>query len=245
MPNYAYTIRDAAGSPISGTSEAESEDILRKRLTEQGFAVLDVKQVKSSQKKVGGFGGIKKTDLSIMCRQFSTMIDAGVNLVRCLNVLSDQATSPKLKAILTDVRTEVEGGSTLTRALEKYPTVFDRLFLGLVNAGEVGGALGVPDGLPHHAHPGKKLAQGKIHRGFVNHSAADEHGFYGIQITLQFRRQIVGFGQVLGRPRQLVAVAGKIHPDAIIVGVQGERLFQPLPGGQPLIRILQIDRPTV
>ena len=138
MPNYAYTIKDATGSPISGTSEAESEDILRKRLTEQGFAVLDVKQVKSAQKKVGGFGGVKKTELSVMCRQFSTMIDAGVNLVRCLNVLTEQATSPKLKAILTDVRTEVEGGSTLTRALEKYPTVFDRLFLGLVNAGESG-----------------------------------------------------------------------------------------------------------
>ncbi len=141
MPNYAYTIRDATGSPISGTSEAESEDILRKRLTEQGFAVLDVKQVKSTQKRVGGFGGVKKTELSVMCRQFSTMIDAGVNLVRCLNVLTEQATSPKLKAILTDVRTEVEGGSTLTRALEKYPSIFDRLFLGLVNAGEVGGAL--------------------------------------------------------------------------------------------------------
>ena len=50
--------------------------------------------------------------------------------------------------------------------------------------GEVNGALGVPDGLPHHAHSGKKLAHGKIHRGFVDHSAVDEHGFDGIHITL-------------------------------------------------------------
>lgn len=141
MPNYAYTIRDAVGTVIPGTSEAENEDILRKRLTEQGFTVVEIKQTKSSQKKIGGMGGVKKAELSIMCRQFSTMIDAGVNLVRCLNVLADQATSPKLKAILTDVQNEVEGGQTLTRALEKYPSVFDRLFLGLVNAGEVGGAL--------------------------------------------------------------------------------------------------------
>lgn len=141
MPNYQYSIRDATGAVLGGTSEAENEDILRRRLTEQGFTVVDIKQVKSTQKKVGGFGGVKKTDLSVMCRQFSTMIDAGVNLVRCLSVLAEQATNPKLKAILNDIRSEVEGGQTLTRSLEKYPNVFDRLFIGLVNAGEVGGAL--------------------------------------------------------------------------------------------------------
>jgi len=141
MPNYAYTIRDATGAVIPGTSEAENDEILRKRLTEQGFTVVDIKQVRSTQKRVGGFGGVKKTDLAIMCRQFSTMIDAGVTLVRCLSVLSEQATSPKLKAILIDIQNEVEGGQTLTRAIEKYPHVFDRLFIGLVNAGEIGGAL--------------------------------------------------------------------------------------------------------
>lgn len=141
MPNFAYNIRDASGTVLNGTSEAENEDILRKRLTEQGFAVLDIKQVKGGQKKIRVFGGVKKSDLSIMCRQFSTMHDAGVNLVRCLGVLAEQAANPKLKAILNDVRTEVEGGQTLTRALEKFPTIFDRLFVGLVNAGEVGGAL--------------------------------------------------------------------------------------------------------
>jgi type IV pilus assembly protein PilC len=141
MPNFAYNIRDATGATFGGTSEAENEEIMRRRLTEQGFTVVDVKQIKGGAKRVGGFGGVKKTDLSIMCRQFSTMIDAGVNLVRCLSVLAEQATNPKLKAILNDIRTEVESGQTLTRALEKYPNTFDRLFVGLVNAGEIGGAL--------------------------------------------------------------------------------------------------------
>lgn len=141
MPNYSYTLRDATGAVISGTSEAENDEILRKRLTEQGFNVVEVKQIKSTQKKIGGFGRIKMNELAIVCRQFSTMIDAGVNLVRCLTVLADQVTNPKLKAILSDVKTEVEGGQTLTRSLEKYPAVFDRLFIGLINAGEIGGAL--------------------------------------------------------------------------------------------------------
>lgn len=141
MPNFQYNIRDASGSTFGGTSEAENEDILKKRLTEQGFTVIDIKQIKGGQKKIRMFGGVKKSDLSVMCRQFSTMHDAGVNLVRCLAVLADQASNPKMKAIMSDVRAEVEGGQTLTRALEKYPAVFDRLFIGLVNAGEVGGAL--------------------------------------------------------------------------------------------------------
>ncbi|NLN77980.1 MAG: type II secretion system F family protein [Armatimonadetes bacterium] len=141
MPNFAYTVRDATGQIIAGNSEAENEEILRKRLIENSFTVVEIKQVKSSQKKVGGSRGIKKTDLAVMCRQFSTMIDAGVSLVRCLNVLAEQATNPRLKAILNDVKNEVEGGNTLSKALEKYPNAFDRLFIGLVNAGEVGGAL--------------------------------------------------------------------------------------------------------
>ncbi len=141
MPNFAYTVRDATGQVIPGTSEAENEEILRKRLTENNFTVVEIKQIKGTHKKVGGVGGVKKTDLSIMCRQFSTMIDAGVTLVRCLSVLSAQAANPRLKAILNDIQSEVEGGSTLSRALEKYPNVFDRLFIGLVNAGEIGGAL--------------------------------------------------------------------------------------------------------
>lgn len=141
MPNYSYTVRDATGQVIPGTSEAENEEILRKRLTENHFTVVDIKLIKGSQKRVGGKGGVKKTDLSVMCRQFSTMIDAGVTLVRCINVLAEQATNPKLKAILTDVQNEVESGNTLSKSLEKYPSVFDRLFIGLISAGEVGGAL--------------------------------------------------------------------------------------------------------
>ncbi len=141
MPNYAYVIRDQSAAVIEGSSEAENEEILRRRLTEQGFDVIEVKQVRRSARRIGGFGGVKKTELSVMCRQFSTMIDAGVSLVRCLNVLSDQAASARMKAILSDVRSEVEGGQMLAKAMEKYPNVFDRLFVGLVRAGEVGGTL--------------------------------------------------------------------------------------------------------
>jgi type IV pilus assembly protein PilC len=80
-------------------------------------------------------------DLSVFCRQFSTMIDAGVSLVRCLSVLQEQTPNPKLRRILADIQVEVESGNTLSRAMQKYPRVFSPLFVGLIKAGEVGGVL--------------------------------------------------------------------------------------------------------
>ncbi|MDO8588166.1 MAG: type II secretion system F family protein [Armatimonadota bacterium] len=142
MPNYAYTVRDATGQVMQGTSEAENETILRRRLSEQGFDVSEIKQTKARAKSAAsGLGRVKLNDLAIFCRQFSTMIDAGVSLVRCLEVLGEQTTNPKLKRIIADIQSEVEAGQTLSRALQKYPNVFNSLFIGLIRAGEVGGVL--------------------------------------------------------------------------------------------------------
>ena len=143
MPQFQYTVRDSTGNVRTGTSDAESMDILKRRLSEQGFQVADVKQTARGKKKTegGGFGKIKLKDLSIFCRQFSTMIDAGVSLVRALDVLEEQTENPKLKRILREIQTEVESGQTLSKAMQRYPRVFNNLFIGLIRAGEVGGVL--------------------------------------------------------------------------------------------------------
>jgi type IV pilus assembly protein PilC len=143
MPTFAYTIRDQTGSLRKATADAENEQVLARRLREQGFQVASIKQTKAAtaKKPGGGFGRVKLTDLSIFCRQFSTMIDAGVSLVRCLNVLAEQTPNPKLKAIVLDIQKEVEAGQTLSASMRKYPRVFNNLFVGLVRAGEVGGVL--------------------------------------------------------------------------------------------------------
>jgi len=144
MATYAYTVRDAAGTMRNGTSEAENPDVLARRLREQGFTISEIKAAKA--KKAGGnwfenLQKVKLTELSIFCRQFSTMIDAGVSLVRCLDVLSQQQSNPRFKRIILDVLKEVEAGQTLSKSMAKYPTVFSNLFIGLVRAGEVGGVL--------------------------------------------------------------------------------------------------------
>ncbi len=144
MATYAYSVVDGAGTMRSGTSEAENPDVLARRLREQGFTIREIKQAKA--KKAGGnwfenLQKVKLTDLSIFCRQFSTMIDAGVSLVRCLDVLSQQQSNPRFKRIIIDIQREVEAGNTLSKSLAKYPSVFSNLFIGLVRAGEVGGVL--------------------------------------------------------------------------------------------------------
>ena len=156
MPTFAYVAKGPDGKALKGTSEAESPLALRQRLSEQGMTVQNVKPAKAAPKKAStALAGpnakgpnlleriqkVSLPDLSIFCRQFSTMIDAGVSLVRCLDVLSEQSQSPKLRRIIADLRYEVESGNTLSKAMSKYPTVFSNLFVGLIRAGEVGGVL--------------------------------------------------------------------------------------------------------
>jgi len=140
MPTFSYVARDQTGQVARGKSEAENETILRRRLEDQGFAVQQVKQAREKS-AASGFGRIKLVDLAVFCRQFSTMIDAGVPMVRCLTVLVEQTPNPKLKRVIADISAEVQSGQPLSKALGKYPGIFNSLFVGLVRAGEIGGVL--------------------------------------------------------------------------------------------------------
>jgi len=135
---------------ITGTSEAENEQILVRRLREKGYWVQRVRPARAPaapQRQVAGggvlatFGRVSGRDLAMFCRQFSTMIDAGVSLVRCLAVLEEQTSSARLRQIIREIQAAVESGETLSRALIRWPKIFSNLFVGLVRAGEVGGVL--------------------------------------------------------------------------------------------------------
>jgi type IV pilus assembly protein PilC len=146
MPSYAYVARDSRGAVHSGTREAESRDALVDQLRREGLTPGEVKAARRARAAGAGAGfafltRVKLSDLSIFCRQFSTMIDAGVSIVRCLTVLEDQTTNARLRYIIRDIREQVEEGQTLTASLERHPRVFSDLFVGLVHAGEVGGVL--------------------------------------------------------------------------------------------------------
>lgn len=142
MPVYSYTFKDASGGLQKGTAEADTEDALRSRFAEQGLEIVEVTLIKKSGKtQAKRYGKVKLGNLAVFCRQFSTMVDAGVSLVRCLDVLGRQTQDPKLKKILLDIGERVEGGESLSRAMQRHPRTFNNLFIGLIRAGEIGGVL--------------------------------------------------------------------------------------------------------
>ena len=141
MPVYSYTFRDASGGVQKGTADAENEETLRAKFSEQGFEITELTMIKAKSAKAKTYGRVKLGHLAIFCRQFSTMIDAGVSLVRAIDVLSNQTSDPKLKKILLDLGEKVEGGESLSRAMQRHPKAFSNLFIGLIKAGEVGGIL--------------------------------------------------------------------------------------------------------
>jgi type IV pilus assembly protein PilC len=147
MPSFAYQAKDASGKSVNGVIEAENERMLRAKLREMNYYVTGIAQKSGGvmQTDVGAiFGklrGVNEQALVVFARQFATMINAGLAMVRCLDVLSVQTEDSQLKPVITSVRREVEGGSTLANALAKFPKVFSQLFTNMVRAGELGGIL--------------------------------------------------------------------------------------------------------
>ncbi len=142
MPYFNYTIRDATGQTRTGKVEAPNAEELRKRLQEEGLQVIEISEDRKAPRvPAGGYGRVKLSDLAIFARQFSTMLDAGVSLVRCLDVLQQQTNNARLRKILIDLSTRVESGESLSRSMARHPKAFSQLIIGLIRAGEVGGVL--------------------------------------------------------------------------------------------------------
>jgi type IV pilus assembly protein PilC len=142
MPYFNYTIRDANGQTRSGKVEAPNAEELRKRLQAEGLQVIEITEDRKAPRvPAGGYGRVKLSDLAIFARQFSTMLDAGVSLIRCLDVLQAQTNNARLRKILMDLSARVESGESLSRSMARHPKAFSQLIIGLIRAGEVGGVL--------------------------------------------------------------------------------------------------------
>ncbi|MDY6796786.1 MAG: type II secretion system F family protein [Actinomycetota bacterium] len=141
---YSYRVRDRQGKIITGKLEAENEATVSQRLREMGYFVIGVEEEKPSLRKKELHllkPKVKSKDLTVFTRQFATMINAGLPLVKCLSILSEQTESPVLTEIISDVQHEVEMGRSLSEALSKHPDVFKELYTSMVKAGEIGGVL--------------------------------------------------------------------------------------------------------
>jgi len=146
MPTtYAYRVRDRQGKLLGGTLEADNEQAVVAKLRQLGYAPVSIEAEKSAGMKtelrLPGSGRVKLKDLAVFSRQFATMINSGLSLLRALTILGEQTTNKRLAQIITLVRAEVEKGISLSAAMAKHPKAFNRLYVSMVRAGEVGGFL--------------------------------------------------------------------------------------------------------
>jgi type IV pilus assembly protein PilC len=143
MPTYVFKGRNRLNEIVVGERVADNREALRQILRREQVTLTSVKEKgrEVGIPKIGGRKKVKAKVLSIFTRQFSVMIDAGLPLVQCLDILGQQQDHKHFQQVLTQVRQDVEEGSTLAAAMARHPKVFDQLYTNMVEAGETGGIL--------------------------------------------------------------------------------------------------------
>src|SRR5437764_6336332 len=144
MPVFTFSGKDANGQKISGERMAPNKQALAQSLRRERITPGAIREKgKEFSMPTFGSGKVGVKDIAVFFRQFSVMIDAGLPLVQCLEILAANQENPTFKKTLTGVRTTVEGGATLANAMRGYPKVFDDLTTNMIEAGETGGILDV------------------------------------------------------------------------------------------------------
>jgi type IV pilus assembly protein PilC len=142
---FEYAVRDRRGKLVNGKLDAPNEAALVQRLKGMGYAPVSVRETGGGgfqrELKLPGRTGVGLKDLAVMSRQFATMINSGLSMLRALSILSEQTENPALAKVLAEVRNDVESGSALSTALAKHPKAFPPLMVNMCRAGEVGGFL--------------------------------------------------------------------------------------------------------
>src|SRR5437868_5793307 len=156
MPTFKFEAMDTTGEEVKDQIEALNEEEAQQKIKQMGYFVTKLTQLGEAKKggkkgkgrrrkkgKTFTIGGVSGKKLCTFTRQFSTLQDAGLPVLRSLKILENQMRPGVLKNALIDVVDDVEGGSTLSEAMGKHPKCFDRLYVNMVKAGEAGGALEV------------------------------------------------------------------------------------------------------
>ena len=154
MPMYAFEAMNSSGQEVKDEIEASTADEAIKKIRGKGYFPTKVRE-KAAKKKVNkkagpveftpkrrmpiSIGGVPRKQLVVFTRQLSTLQDAGLPILRCLQILESQQRPGLMKAIVGGVADEVEGGGTLSDSMRNYPKAFDKLYVNMVNAGEAGG----------------------------------------------------------------------------------------------------------
>lgn len=148
MPLYVYRGLDKSGKNKKGTIDSENLRTARLKLKKQGIYVVDIKDKTKASKKAKGRsrspgGSVSVKDLSMMTRQLATLLKANIPLVESLGAVADQVENQYLSDVLAEIKNMVNEGATLHRSMQKYPKVFDKIFVSMCEAGEMSGTLDI------------------------------------------------------------------------------------------------------
>src|SRR3989475_4994682 len=210
LPVWVWEGKTKSGETKRGEVEAADEASVQQRL--RAMALTNVKIRKRPMQfsfKLPGFGGISQKDIVIFTRQFATMINAGLPLVQCLDILSGQLDNMAFREVLTKVKVKVESGSTLADALGEHPKVFDTLYVQLVAAGEIGGILDtILNRLAQYIEKNEKL-KSKVKGAMVYPSvvlvvAVGVTVVLLLFVTPTFEKMFKDFGGAMPVPTQIV-----------------------------------------
>ncbi|HEY3331460.1 MAG TPA: type II secretion system F family protein [Capsulimonadaceae bacterium] len=143
MAIFTYNAVDQMGRAVKGSIEADNEQLVLTRLHEQHFHIVSIEEDKGGIKGIltARVGRVKLQHMVIFSRQFATMINAGINIIKCLDILENQTRDETLKTTIGAVRRDVKEGMTLCDAMSKHPNVFSKLYTNMIRAAEIGGIL--------------------------------------------------------------------------------------------------------
>lgn len=143
---FAYRVRDRSGQIVEGQLEADDASLVAGKLRSMGYTPVAIERREAArftgEVKIPGLSGrVKLKDVAVFSRQFATMINSGLSLIRALAILADQTENAELARVVGEVRLDVEKGSSLSVAMARHPKVFNRLYIAMVRSGEIGGVL--------------------------------------------------------------------------------------------------------
>jgi type IV pilus assembly protein PilC len=224
MAVFVFTGRTRAGQTITGEMEAGNREAVVARLRSQQVIATAVR-TKPRDITIPGFGNkVSEKEIVVFTRQFATMIDAGLPLVQCLEILASQQENKTFKKTLTEIRQSVEGGATFAAALKQHPKVFTSLYANMVEAGEAGGILDtILNRLAQYMEKAmslkKKVKSAMIYPSTIVSVAVVVVIFLLVFVIPTFKAMFEGFGAALPLPTQIVLELSRIVRSYCLVGL--------------------------
>lgn len=210
LPVWQWEAKARSGETKKGEMEAADPEVVSARLRSLGYQPVKVKKKPLEINiRIPGFSGVTSKDLVVFTRTFATMIDAGLPLVQCLDLLAGQSDNAAMKSTLVAVKSKVESGSTFADALREHPKVFDELYVQLVAAGEVGGILDtilnrLAVYIEKNQRLKKKVVGAMVYPVIVLTIAVAVTAVLLLKVTPTFEKMFKDFGSALPAPTQFV-----------------------------------------